>query len=99
MFRTTALLGLPLFLAALAAPMTFALTRANQVDPSNLYLIIGNGSRTDAVFAKFDLYELGPDPLRFARMVHAPPEIHEMLVSHGVWTLPLGPLSDVCGLT
>ncbi len=95
MLWQTSLLAAPIAVALLAGPAAFAVTNLNQPDGSDIYLVLGERTDSDADNL---LKEIGPRNSWLARMIHAPPDIHRQLVSLGYWTLPASRIAGICGV-
>ena len=85
-------------LAFLAGPVGFALGKASETDPSNLYLVVASGSALAVVLDRPDVREIGPYRAPFGRFVTIPPDFHTWLVASGYWVFPATALSELCGI-
>ena len=98
MFAKACTLVAILLLASAAGPVGFAASHASKPDPSALYVIVGTDQTTSAIIASWGLREIGPYRAPFARLIHAPAEVHASLVENAYLIFPATPLAELCGI-
>lgn len=98
MFRSTAAFCVPILLAVLAGPLSFALGSKAIPDESNLYIVVGSTRTLDGILAEPEIREIGPSRAPFARLVYTSSSFHASLVAQGYWTFPATRLAELCGV-
>jgi len=84
--------------AAIAGPLSFAISQASKPDPGHVYLIVGSTQTLSAALTLPGVREIGPSRAPFARIVQTSTGFHASLVESQYWVFPATPLAELCGI-